>query len=418
MEVMERNILLRVGGRTLQRYGVLAVGSVGIGRTEEIKETFTRADATTCATYIDRDGIIRLAAANVPRIEWVDLDGDGIRETPGILLEGIRQNLLDNSDYEADIVGSGSYAGSTVVRDNAHALRGSWALKCTTVLNTFSGIVITTRSGAKPAASPGSVYSASGWVFATGSAIGQAMRVQIDWYNGAAYISTSAGTPVTLVAGWNRLLVAGTAPGSTTGVVVDIITNTAAQPVFDVWVDVPQFELGAFASSAIPTLTVPLTRAADSLTLPFNFGPMDLTALARMARPIHADASGDLGSEPQVYRISTTSPVIRGNFQQATRLLRSFIDSTGTDVQQTTGIPAGAELKMCVQYRLLTTGGLTKLDVGSGFTAESSAAGPIASFGIQTLEVGGTTTGSLYGVLLDLLVIRDLHTLAEALAVP
>jgi len=32
--------------------------------------------------------------------------------------------------------------------------------------------------------------------------------------------------------------------------------------------------------------------------------------------------------------------------------------------------------------------------------------------------VGGTTTVSLYGVLLDLLVIRDLHTLAEALAVP
>src|ERR1051326_188323 len=102
-DIMPRDILLRVGGRTLLRHGVLAYA--GVNPSDEFKETFSRADASTCATAIGLDGLIRTAAANVPRIEWVDLDGDGIRETPGILLEGSRTNLalrsqeLDNAAW-------------------------------------------------------------------------------------------------------------------------------------------------------------------------------------------------------------------------------------------------------------------------------------------------------------------------------
>src|SRR6267142_838763 len=62
------------------------------------RATFTRADATTCATYIKNDGLVYTAAANVLRTEWVDLDGDGVRETPGLLLEGSRTNQFIRSE--------------------------------------------------------------------------------------------------------------------------------------------------------------------------------------------------------------------------------------------------------------------------------------------------------------------------------
>src|SRR5690349_23739750 len=107
-EVFPQNILLRVGGRTLMRHGVLAVAGARRGLVD-VPITFTRADATTCATYVDRDGILRVAAAGVPRIEWVDLDGDGIRETPGILLEGSRKNLpLRSEDFGTTWVPTGT----------------------------------------------------------------------------------------------------------------------------------------------------------------------------------------------------------------------------------------------------------------------------------------------------------------------
>src|SRR5258706_5070759 len=88
-DVRPQDILLRVGGLTLKRYNCVAV--FGASRLE-VPITFTRADATSCATEIDRDGIIHTAAANVLRTEWVDLDGDGIREMPGFSIEGSRVN--------------------------------------------------------------------------------------------------------------------------------------------------------------------------------------------------------------------------------------------------------------------------------------------------------------------------------------
>src|SRR5258706_9408296 len=94
-DVRTQDILLRVGGLTLKRYNCVAVS--GASRLE-VPITFTRADATSCATEIDRDGLLHIAAANALRTEWVDLDGDGVRETPGMLLEGTRTNDWDRSE--------------------------------------------------------------------------------------------------------------------------------------------------------------------------------------------------------------------------------------------------------------------------------------------------------------------------------
>jgi len=87
-------ILFALGGKSLTSLGTLPWRKGLQSRGGEIAYTLTRADATTCATYIDYDSIIRIALANVARVEWADLDGDGVRETPGLLLEGSRTNTL------------------------------------------------------------------------------------------------------------------------------------------------------------------------------------------------------------------------------------------------------------------------------------------------------------------------------------
>src|SRR6266576_5866215 len=101
-------ILFALSGKSLMTLGTLPWRKSPQPRGGEIPYTHTRADGgTPVATYIDYDGTIRLAAQNTLRIEWVDLDGDGIRESPGILLEGSRINLIENDDYETDTVGTG-----------------------------------------------------------------------------------------------------------------------------------------------------------------------------------------------------------------------------------------------------------------------------------------------------------------------
>jgi hypothetical protein len=55
--------------------------------------TFSRADASTCATYINASGLVTTVAANIPRFAHYDPTNGG----PSLLLEGSRQNLAVQS---------------------------------------------------------------------------------------------------------------------------------------------------------------------------------------------------------------------------------------------------------------------------------------------------------------------------------
>jgi len=56
--------------------------------------TFSRADATTCATYVDSNGVIQTAAANVPRFDHDPVTGESL----GLLIEESRTNEIYNSN--------------------------------------------------------------------------------------------------------------------------------------------------------------------------------------------------------------------------------------------------------------------------------------------------------------------------------
>jgi len=443
-EVFPKDVLLRVGGRALARHGVLAVAGSRRGLVD-VPYTFARADATTCATYIDRDGIVRLAAANIPRIEWVDLDGDGIRETPGILLEGSRTNTslrseeIDNATWVKTGGPPTVVANATTAPDGASTADRVVPAASLQNPNINQAITITANE-----ACAASIYvKPSGYtsIVLRFSNAGSTQGFQVSFDASTGLIGTiNAGfgggtlqvSHVTALAnGWYRLDMAGTIGGGITAAaffvfVYNNIAGANAQTAFTgdgtqgVYLWGAQLERGAaFASSYIKTVASAVTRAADSFTVPFNFGPMDLTMLHRIARPVWADAVGNIGIFNGLSSLGTAVSRLRVNADNTIRQMYANPDTPASSPASLVAIPAGASLTFCSQWRNLTTGPKAKIDAGSGFAAESSAATAFAAFGDQTLRVGGIAAGSeLYGVLLDVMVLRGLFSYAEAGAVP
>lgn len=382
------DVLVRVSPTMLQRYNSLAVLGAGRGRVVPLPYTFTRGDATTCARRFDRDGLSQLVAANIPRIEMVDLDGDGVRETAGLLLEGTRMN---------------------VVLHNRDLTNAAWVKTNVSAVKDQTGIDGVASSASRITASAGNGTCLQAITLASSARYQSAYvkrlvgtgTIEMTMDNGAtwtAIVPTVAWTLVTIPTQ--------TLADPTVG--FRIVTNTDS-----IAVDLVQNENGVFPSSPIATTTVAVVRAADSLTISFNFGPLDLTLLARMARPAYTDVSGSLGgSGPGIFNLSTVTARHGLFFANSTRMIQTFMQDVAGASR---AIPSGNEVAVAVQFD--ASPAQSRLDVGdgNGYTSFTSATG--FSFGNQALRLGAIDT-ELYGVLNDLALFRGLFTRTEAMAVP
>jgi hypothetical protein len=425
-EVSPRDVLLRVGGRTLARYGTLTQRLAPEARGgEEGKETFTRASVKR---YRDRSGIGRKAAADVPALEWVDLDGDGVLDTPGILLEGARGQRVANPENFS----LWSVTGTPILTSGQSDPFGG-----------TSAYLIEDNDGA----SNETVFSAPPFVgdatktvslfLKQGTAAQSAMNLRDDtagsiirhqvlvvWTAGVPALQTVSGagklfTPEKWANGWYRCAF------SADGVIAANTNNLylyPAGPTGSATGTTYFFGVNAWDALFPSSYQGPgeTPSVADALTLSFGFGPMDLTALARVYRPHHADVTGALTWAPYICRLGSSVPHVVVRFASSARLLGGGLDTSGTDATSFPALPAGLDLADCLQVRALTTGGYARVDVGSGFQTEAGPATAFSAFGTQTLRVGasGTAGEELYGVLIDLLFLRRLFTRAEALLVP
>jgi hypothetical protein len=441
-EVLPRDVLLRVGGRTLARYGVSFVAGPGLGRAEA-KETFARADGTTCATYIDRSGLVRRAAANVLRVEWVDLDGDGIRETPGLLLEGARTNLclrseeLDNAAWansgavavtpNTDVAPDGTTTADTLTDDDAGAFEGRaqsftvandslshvfalFVKKTVGATNTF-GINMSLSGGTPPAGSFPRLNTNSG-VVAGGLLNTQALSVGNYWLFFSTITNNSQGNTALSVTVFPAT---GTNSGSNPG--TDSVTATGSAVVWGA-----QLEKAVFPSSYIKTTSGTVARAGDLLTLPVGFGPVDLTILYRLARPRWADATGDIGGFPEIMNLGVTADPnarLEAYFGITSRQLNARTGDSASNAVRT--IPAGTSLAFISQHKDAASLPAVAVDVGdgNGLTAFDTGAAPFTAFFTPVLRVGGSGgVASFGGVLVEAVVARGLFSRAEMMAIP
>lgn len=441
-EVFPKDVLLRVSPKMLERYQSLCVAGAGRGRATPLPFTFSRADASTCASYIDRDGLVRVAAANKLRTQWEDLDGDGIRETPGILFEGERTNIIPWSDAISNWTSSltpvvtdafatlGDLSLALIEDDNA-AGREEKLINFSFTGDGVKGVQFFVRAPATPTDANDSRLTVFDTVAGGGT---NRLVVSFTWNadgtlaSATALTGTILGTPKKLgnAGGLPVYLVTCQATAVTAANLHQFYLtpcNTAGN-LGKMVIGGIQCENGTFPSSRIKTAGAALTRASDALTVPFNFGPMDMAVLGRMGRPIYADLSTDpLGTQAAglVTIGSGSTPRLElGISSDATPLLFGGIRQiTPPDKFSTMSNPAGAEVKFCARYRNFGTGAQVQVETTAGNAAESTAGAIIPAFGNQTLVVGKRVAESeLFGNLFDLMFLRGLPTLNEALAVP
>lgn len=214
----------------------------------------TRASTATCC---GPDGVLRTVASNVPRIDYDPETGKCL----GLLIEEARTNTgtpliasgsvpqVPTYTYNAELpplvagrVPARNYAVGAVDASSAAGDRAN-------IRGNPSGLV------------EGTTYTVSEYVIGVA---GGATRATLYFFLGAmAPVSAS----IDLVVGrWRRLGVTFTVPVGMSGTgAVRVAGSGGVDPLQPFGADGYQFEVGAWASSLIPTADVAVTRAADLL---------------------------------------------------------------------------------------------------------------------------------------------------------
>jgi hypothetical protein len=223
---------------------------------------FTRADASTCATYTGSDGLLHLAAANVPRFDYNPVT----LAFKGILLEGASANYLSYSNTLSNAVWSES--GTTTVTQNAtgpDGLTSAWTI----TLNEYdvgTGHINTTL----PSANTTSTLSA--WLKGTaGQTVSMLVSNAVDQQFTHQFTLPTTLTRVSMTQTHNATPGALSASLYRASATVDTASSVIAYG-FDL-------EGVSSASSYIPTTTAAVTRAADALaiTIPPGVGHITYT---------------------------------------------------------------------------------------------------------------------------------------------
>jgi len=448
-DVLPKDVLLRVGGRTLHVTGYLAAMGAG-GGYQEVKETFTRADGgTPLATFVDRAAAgvqtLRRAEAGKVRIEYpialsglVDQFGypycgpslEGTRTNPCLWSEDLSQ-AGTYSYFHVSITADGTVApdGQTtadkVVEDattNAHAIFGN-IRTITDGQITAASIFLkagerskirchllddlsTTGRWADVDLTTGTIANTG--VTGSPGALFQPFTIQAfgnGWYRLSVAFNVGAGKTTTM---WNLHMNAVLGTDSYAG------DGTSGLYVWGWQIEVGQ----AFISSYLKTAGSLITRAADSLSVPLNGGPFDMSALVRWARPLHADAAGDIGIFPNSFVVGNRAAngSFESSFSKTTRDITSewwWTPASATS-KFAGALPAGNELIFAHQLKAPTTAPQVTLDVtGGGMLSFSSAGTGLTKFGGQTVTIGI----GVYAILLDFILVRGLRTRAELLAI-
>lgn len=162
--------------------------------------TFTRADATTCASYFNSSGAMTLAAANVPRFGY----NPNTLVAEGLLIEASMQNLLLNSatlSTQTVSVGASTYTLSfygtgTVVLSGAYVGTvtgtGAYPTRTSLTFTASAGSLVATVTGTVQYANLENNSFATSWISTGGSS---AIRVA-DSATSTASLPGATGTVI------------------------------------------------------------------------------------------------------------------------------------------------------------------------------------------------------------------------------
>ncbi|HYE52629.1 MAG TPA: hypothetical protein VEB20_23745 [Azospirillaceae bacterium] len=227
--------------------------------------TFTRADAVTCATRVNRSGVAQVRAANVPRFTHRHDAATDAWEADGYLSEESRTNHIRHSDLQAYALGttpanfSGAAVGVPVVSNAVAAPYGDRVLR-----HQYAGSgdnnVGAQGNGVLTGLPAGATVVFSCQVHIPSDFTGTLPGLSLESNVGANTIVEAADTAIR--GRWQRISVRATLnPGATATAAVMRCPSTS---VFysACWM----VEVASIPGSFIPTAASVLTRAADALS--------------------------------------------------------------------------------------------------------------------------------------------------------
>jgi len=214
---------------------------VDFRNSETVDPRIVSARAST-ATFTDQFGVIQTALSNVPRITFDPVTGECL----GLMREAQRTNLMTYSQDFSNAAWTKNGATVTGGIDSPDSGNNAFTVTATAVNGDTRQSKATTNV----------LHTNSMWVRRrTGIGIIRLRLPQGQSYND---ITSQVTTE------WQRFFSTATLPFSGTTAFAGIIINTSGDQV-DIFGC--QCEIGAYASSYIPTVASQVTRAADAITI-------------------------------------------------------------------------------------------------------------------------------------------------------
>lgn len=300
--------------------------------------TFSRAGT---ATYASKGvGTLTTASSGAARIEWWDLDGDGVRETPTLLLEGASTNLLTQSTNfgawaavntpvlttgQADPTGG---TGATLLADTDAVNQSAITLTPTFTGNAVKSVSVWVKQGTVLAAS-GSDVQVTDTTATTDRLLGT-----ITWTNGTPSVAMTTGTFIgqeRFTNGWWRLKFQTTSVTAANTNVVKLIPAHTASQTGNLLIYGAQAEDSLVATSYIATVGSTVARVRDDCKFTFNARVQTLTCYVRFIA---------LGTVP--YRSATGYMLCLGGVGTSTRLAIAQNGGTATFFAQIAGVANAA----------------------------------------------------------------------------
>jgi hypothetical protein len=339
---------------------------------------WTRAGAG--GNIADTLGRVRPTVHSQPKYEAVDLDGDGIRETLGILMEPARTNNFGNTED----FGNAAWAKTrcSVSADATTAPNGTLTADKLVEDATASNSHLIQR--ATPTLTASTYSSFSVFLKAAGRTMAVIAMVRKDgtsvgvWYNLATGVlgsvgSNARGRMTAYGNGWYRCqaafdsLTGATAPSISFGpATTDASLSYSGDGASGLYVWGAQFETDKPIASSYEGVSA---KVADAPNVTVAWPQQDFTVYAKLVRGWWADL-GVAGDVYVAFRLGTST-----HYMDLYGYTASVYAEVSNGVTQSTSqsMPAGATMEWCAQVRNLATAAQVRLDVGAGFGAYSTA---------------------------------------------
>ena len=241
----------------------LSLDFTAMGSTIDSRITFSRADATPLATFVNSSGIVTtVATAQAPRFDFHPTT----LAAKGLLIESASTNPILYSQNFSQATWSKSNATATAPTTAPDGTTTAYLLTSTTA----GGVISQTHAATGNATSTYSIYVKQGtaaycdlYIF---DAVAGATRLNVRFTFATKVFTVTTGSNAVyqeLPNGWLRISATCAALSTTNNIISYLYVGFAvAGTTYYGWG--AQLEAGSFASSYIPTGAIAVTRAVDT----------------------------------------------------------------------------------------------------------------------------------------------------------